>query len=379
MRIMSIVAALPLLALAACGGAGPETAGGIAPPTGASGNVSGGTGAGVTAGPSGTTPAAATSFLSVGAETSFTAIGGMHSLTYKSDTNGTSEFYQGNASTPTTPSGTISYSPRDGIFTIAFSDTKAGVTNNTRFQDPAHRDDLTGQQLAALQVPSLVGFNYLVASSPTDTTTFFYQRPNATLYVSLAGFAHTATDGTGALTERDRGVFAFGTPTVQAQIPISGAGTYKGGFLATAVLDTGNVQPSVMQWIAGDSAVKVDFGASTVALSLNGTVGDGFRNGTVLPSSSLAFPAGTAFTATGTATIDLLRTGGFSGAFGNAALGGSAIDFSGIKPGNNVAGASSIDGAFFGPNAVNVGGSFRIVGGVPNQRVDIQGAFTGSR
>ena len=28
---------------------------------------------------------------------------------------------------------------------------------------------------------------------------------------------------------------------------------------------------------------------------------------------------------------------------------------------------------------VNVGGNFRIVGGVPDQRVDIQGAFTGAK
>ena len=41
--------------------------------------------------------------------------------------------------------------------------------------------------------------------------------------------------------------------------------------------------------------------------------------------------------------------------------------------------ASSIDGSFYGPNAVEVGGSFRIVGGVPDQRVDILGAFTGAK
>ena len=29
------------------------------------------------------------------------------------------------------------------------------------------------------------------------------------------------------------------------------------------------------------------------------------------------------------------------------------------------------------PDAKNVGGSFRINGGIPNQRVDILGAFTG--
>ena len=45
----------------------------------------------------------------------------------------------------------------------------------------------------------------------------------------------------------------------------------------------------------------------------------------------------------------------------------------------SVAGASSIDGTFYGPDAKNIGGSFRIVGGVPNRRLDILGAFAGAK
>ena len=40
---------------------------------------------------------------------------------------------------------------------------------------------------------------------------------------------------------------------------------------------------------------------------------------------------------------------------------------------------SSIDGAFYGPGAEEAGGSFRIVGGTPDERIDILGIFTGRR
>jgi hypothetical protein len=44
---------------------------------------------------------------------------------------------------------------------------------------------------------------------------------------------------------------------------------------------------------------------------------------------------------------------------------------------------SSLDGAFYGPGGsaekLEVGGGFRIVGGTPDQRIDIMGAFTGKK
>lgn len=39
--------------------------------------------------------------------------------------------------------------------------------------------------------------------------------------------------------------------------------------------------------------------------------------------------------------------------------------------------ASSLDGTFYGPGAVETGGAFRIVGATPDTRVDFLGAFTG--
>lgn len=401
MRVISIAAALPLLALAACGGAGPESAGSVAaPPAGNTGG--GGTGGGVTPAPTPTpstgtggtgggvtpsptpTPSAPATFLTVTTATDFAAIGSAHALTYSYDANGNQgTLYQGNASTVKTPSGTVNYSPRDGVFTLTIKDDKAGVDRTARFQDPAHRSDFDAESTPSLEAPNLVGFNYLIAGNSRETTTFFYQRPDSTLYVTLGGFTHTSTDDQQRITKREHGALVFGALTPQTQVPIRGTGTYTGGFLATAQLnatfDSGNTAPDYMQWISGTSRIDVDFTRSTVALGLTGAVGPTFEDGVRVADASLAYPSGTAFSATGSATIDLIRSGGFVGGFTSATLGGVTIDFRGVSAGSSTAGASSIDGAFFGPNAVNVGGNFRIIGGVPDQRIDIQGAFTGAQ
>lgn len=399
MRGYSIVLALPLLALAACGGSGPESVGSVAPPapTGGSGTGGGvgsaptptpstggagsGTGVSPSPTPSATTPPAG--FLTVSTETTFNAIGAAHSFTYTTTAAGTSVLYMGNASTVRSPAGTITYSPRDGVFQLALADAKANMTRNVGYQDPAHRTDFAALTTPNPEVPNLPGFNYLEAGNAQESNIFFYQRPDSTIYVTLAGFAYRGTDQAGVVVKREHGVYVFGASTPQSQVPISGTGTYTGGFLASAVLnptlDNARQQPSYLQWITGSSAINVDFGTSTVGLSIDGVVGPTFLDGQRISDSALIYPTGTVFRATGQATIDLTRTGGFTGAFSTATLGGTAINFSGITAGSNVAGASSIDGGFFGPNGINVGGSFRIVGGVPDQRIDIQGAFTGAK
>lgn len=375
MRGGSIMLAVPLFALSACGGAGPQTVGSIAPPAGSTGAGTGtggsGTGAGTGTSPTPSPSSSPANFLQVADTTEFNALGAMHSLAIDDQNR---SLYRGNASTVKTPSGKISYSPRDGVFTISFVDTAAGISREVRYQDPQHRDDYNPEATPQLEVPLLPGFNYLSALDGNGPTTFFYQRPNATTYVTLAGFAHTET--TPYLAEH--GVFAFGQLTPLAQVPISGKGTYTGGFLASAVLNSGN-GPNYFQWMSGSSAVEVDFSRSTVGLTFDGAIGTTFSRGEIIAGSALVFPSGTVFKASGTATIDLLRTGGFTGAFTSATIGGTAINFKGVNGTDNVAGASSVDGAFFGPNAVNVGGNFRIVGGVPGQRIDVQGAFTGAK
>ncbi|WP_173203779.1 transferrin-binding protein-like solute binding protein [Sphingopyxis sp. BSNA05] len=40
---------------------------------------------------------------------------------------------------------------------------------------------------------------------------------------------------------------------------------------------------------------------------------------------------------------------------------------------------SSINGAFYGPDAEELGGGYRIVGGTPDERIDILGTFVGKQ
>jgi hypothetical protein len=225
----------------------------------------------------------------------------------------------------------------------------------------------------------------VVGEAVTDVTTFFYQRPGAaTTYVTLAGYVRNSvpTDPT-ATRIYERGAMVFGDQTSVLQVPTKGSASYTGGFIGAMVnnpsYDTGASLATAYQWVYGASKIDIDFGKQSFALSLNGTV-----------DSSAAGPVtianGSSFTAAGGGTVSLVGAGGFTGSFTSAcfvaacgAAGAVPIDFASVSPGSSTAGASSIDGAFYGPNAVNVGGSFRIVGGVPDQRVDLNGAFTGAK
>ena len=408
-------------ALAACGGgsgAGPTTVGGSAL-TSSNPNADPGPGTPVTfstdtsSSNRGTSTGSDTTFLSgLTQPKTFNVIGGFQSLSIQpsnasttttvNNSDGTTttiaypgtETYKGDATTVQSPAGSITYDPRSGIFTLSIADSNASISNTFDYQDPAHRTDFLLEG-----VPNLNGFNYLAASTgDNETTTFFYQRPGeSTDYVSLAGYARTAKPSGGVQTF-ERGAFVIGTPTVSSQVPTSGTGTYTGGMLATMVVEPISNARGVdtyFQWIAGSSNVNVNFGTGAVGLTLTGQVGPVFTDTrdnipTITPapasppvSTPPAIAAGSTFTATGTATTSSIFSGGFSGQFQSANFTNNgtttAVDFSRPSTANSTAGASSIDGSFYGPNAVNVGGSYRIVGGIPDQRVDILGAFTGAK
>lgn len=420
----SVIAALPLLApmlaLTACGGASaPESVGSIAPPTSGSTGGSGGTGGGVGGGTSTPTPTPSSSpsnFLEVSTATTFNAIGSFQSMNVKENGSGRQNVvnYLGNAATVRAPSGTIAYDPRDGIFTIQFSDTKADVSSSVRFADPAFRNTYGGLNDPSWGVPNnLTDFNYLEVLGPTfraattgdlgraDSITFFYQRPGSqTKYVSLAGYVRNAFDRTSdplvfkeeTTSTFERGAMVFGQETVRSQIPVSGTGTYTGGLLATMVVNTGTGNNTYFQWITGNSSVSLDFSKQTMAMLLTGTVSSAVYGGQTLAANQTGAPAGSTFEAKGSGTINLTGSGGFTGTFDGRDANGVAnyvrfvtngtqvpVNITNVSQGQAVTGASSIDGTFYGPNAVNVGGNLRIVGGVPNQRVDILGAFTGAK
>lgn len=392
-----------LAALAGCSGGGNQTvgsAGSVAPP---------GSGSGSTTTHSFVTPTEAKTY---------SAIGGVHRYQYSTDDRDTadqySEIYQGNASTARNSGITVAYDPRDAIFDVRIVDAAAGTNDMLRFQDPVHRTDfggarqpqggtpdIAGKQIQYLQAGGNTGsISYDPAQSTTfpvgdaggtrDVSTFFYQKPGTTTdYVTLAGFVRNATSvvtvtppGGAAGSEYlrqdntlERAAFVYGERTQNSAVPRTGTATFTGEMLATMVyndrLDINANASTYFQWIDGSATTTVDFAANTFTNSMTGTVFapqfDAFT------SRIATIGAGAGFAASGSGQIDLVNAGGFIGQINSA-----SFTQGGVTTAVNIAG-SSVDGTFYGPTANEVGGGFRIVGGTPDERIDILGAFTGAK
>lgn len=388
MRIQMILLATTLLT--ACAGGGPTTAGGNAVATGA--------------GTTSTVPASAHTFANPTEVKTYSAIGGAQHFDYVTDTRNTrgqyGQLYAGDASTARDSGITITYNPRDAIFDVVIAASKASVTQTLRFQDPLHRTNFGGLKEPQQGTPDYTakGFLYLEAGSTKGTQdtdgyssnlhTFFYEKPGTTTkYVTLAGYLHNALDvvkvtdpNTNATYlsynyVKERGAFTFGERSSISLVPKTGSATFTGDMIASLIYnplpDIQADAPSYYQWINGTATTAINFAANTFTIALAGTVGapDFDRN----TNLSLTLNSGASFSAAGSGTIDLVNKGGFLGSINSTSF---------TQPGSStvipltIAG-SSVDGTFFGPTAQEVGGGFRIVGGTPDQRIDIHGAFVG--
>ncbi len=368
--------------LAACSGGGPTTVGGTA--------VGGGAGA-----------ASPHSFVNPTDPKTYQATG--TTATYEfSTTPGSQQYnqlYSADANTARDNGLQITYNPRDGIFDLSLKAIKSSTDITTRFQDPAHRTAFGGASQPQAGVPDLTskGVIYFENGSGSgifntdgyvnEVQTFFYQKPGTTTkYVTYAGYVRNKItqakkdDGAGGTflqTDyvRKRGNFVYGERSTNSAVPKTGTGTFTGQMLASLIynplLDIDASTPSFFQWMDGTSTTTVDFGANTFTLALAGTLGAPQFD---LHSSQIsAMPAGATFAAAGAGQIDLVNAGGFLGQITSASLSSGGIT------NNLVIAGSSIDGAFYGPTAQEVGGGFRVVGGTPDQRIDILGVFTGAR
>ena len=331
--------------------------------------------------------------------------------------------YAGNASSVRDSKIQITYDPRDEIFTLRVTDPRSGAEANTRFQDPASRTNFGGAIEPQWGVSNFATFagtgqnnniRYLQAGdgdprspylrggvgsidpgtntrrpngdpgSTYQSTPMFYEVPGAsTSYVSLADYVRNAfkfVDVNSILqtqAQLEHGVFAYGINSDNATVPITGSGTYTGNMISSVVfnptLDSNPNYPTFFQWMSGTSTT-VNFATGAVALRLNGVVGAPIYDLNTTPHLA-ALAAGTTFTESGTSQINLINTGGFTGQMQSAAFSATT---NGSNPVIPIAG-SSIDGAFFGPTAGELGGGFRITGGTPDQRIDIVGAFKGKK
>jgi len=400
------IALASLTVLAACSGGGPESAG--------SGGVTGGASIG---------NASDHKFTSPTVKKTYSAIGAVQTYKYSTDDRAVGQYnqlYAGNASTARNSGVTISYDPRDAIFELTVADTLAGANDTIRFQDPAHRTNFGGtkepqdgtpnvadllplgaasRNIQYLQVgssdkvvygPDSDTFPIGIASGTRDVSTFFYQKPGTTTqYVTYAGFVRNATaiveivnpDSTKYLQQNntlERAAFVFGERTDNSAVPTTGTATYSGDMLATMVynpqFDSGNTD-TYFQWIVGSNTTNVNFGSNTLTTTLTGVVDAPQFD--VYTGRQHELSQGATFNASAHGSIDLVNKGGFTGQFDSASFtqGGATqtVDIAG----------SSLDGAFYGPGGsaekLEVGGGFRIVGGTPDQRIDIMGAFTGKK
>ena len=357
----------------------------------------------------------------------YVGVGGSQVFSYKTDDRGCcnqqAQVYAGSATTIRNSGIEISYDPRDAIFTLKVVDPNSGANTNTRFQDPASRTDFGGTREPQWGTPQLTNQNirYLQAgdgnplspyvwsgsgfvnvgnnSTPAQglpgstyqATSFFYLRPGTeTRYVTFAGYARNSftfsqTNINGTLanvidSKLERGAFAYGEVTNNRDVPTTGSGSYRGSMLASMVFNPtldgqdisgSTVLPSYFQWLDGTATLNVDFLRNAFELALSGKVSAPQLDFFTGPQLSV-IQAGATFTASGSGTINLSNFGGFKGAFASAAL----TNPNGQVRNVTIAG-SSIDGAFYGPKAEEAGGGFRIVGGNPDERIDILGTFVG--
>ncbi|RYD97056.1 MAG: hypothetical protein EOP61_17145 [Sphingomonadales bacterium] len=394
--------------LAACGGdTRPQTVGSTAAPIG--------------------TPTPTHSFVSPTESKTYEGLGAVQHYQYSTVSNGAGQqdqLYAGDANTARDSGISLTYNPRDAIFELTITRPKGLVTVAPfGFQDPAHRTDFGGalqpqpgvpnfdsaRQIQYLEAGSgsgallspasayytsgygAAGSTYAVGADGYTSTnqTFFYQKPGTTTkYVTYAGFVRNTISAaeetpTGAVTPRlretyslDRAAFVFGERTNNTAVPKTGSGTYTGEMIASVAfnpnLDTDPSAPTYLQWMQGTHSTDINFATLAVASTFSGTMLAPTYDAYTSRAHSL--PTGSVFSASAVGTIDLVNTGGFTGRFTTATF---------TRPGLGsftllIAG-SSFDGAFFGPNGQEIGGGWRIVGGTPDERIDILGAYTGKK
>ena len=335
--------------------------------------------------------------------------------------------YAGNATTVRNSTIQIGYDPRSSLYTLKIADTASGADTNTSFQDPANRTDFGGTVEPQWGTPNLNNPNiqYLQAgdgglrspysrsgsgfvnsgtnsmapegNSPSSyqATSLFVLKPGSeTKYVTYAGYARNALNWAdvqaGNVTAKqyrwhlERGAFAFGELTANTDVPKTGTGTYTGSMLASVVFNPtldgqdqsgATVLPTFFQWMTGTSRVNVDFTNSSFTTNLTGSIIGNPQFDYHTSPQSAVLQTGATFTAAGSGAINMVNFGGFKGQFSSAAFQnpGGGANYAIVIAG------SSIDGTFYGPNGEEVGGGFRIVGGKPDERIDILGAFSGKK
>lgn len=369
------------LMLSACGGGGTglNTLNGVGLGGGTVGAGTGGSGGGGTGGPgtiSGST-GVAPNLLNQTAARTYSTYSASQRLILNSvgpDVDNAvvaSTVYDANQPAGLTTDVKITYDPRDATFSLEVPSASIGFNN--RYQDPLHRTVQPQPGTPVLGNLSTCGGGVSCtvqyyesgaadADGNYDISTFFFETPGVrTRYVTYAGFFRRIYDvsqtqsasGASQVQVSDtlgRSTFVYGFPTARPEVPTAGTARYDGGFFAFTVGEPNNPGSTrALSHVTGTSTFNVDFATGRLNAS--------FLNDQYSPEP---------FSATGSASINRLA-GGFAGTISAASIANQPV---------NIA-ASSLEGNFFGPAADEIGGALRIVGGTPDERVDILGSFTG--
>jgi hypothetical protein len=304
----------------------------------------------------------------------------------------------------------VTRNPRDATFNIVIAG-QDGITANNRYQDPAHRTTAAsinfqsgqGSPTSLFKVPDRASLEYYQSGSRqvSSTTTvindqvWFFERPGTSnKYVTWAAYwdgtttesiqpsdyVSVAPDGSikeaGTRTvatfnsRLQRTAAVYGINTISKDVPKIGSAVYTGNLFANTI------SGGFLDTILGTSSSSVNFVNDSMAFTLAGN----FTSN------------GNSFAATGIGKIDrpdtpntalnptaLQPLSSFRGTISTVSIAGNPLRFDSNTTALGTFQASSVEGGFFGPGAAELGGAFRIVGGAPDARLDILGAFIGKK
>jgi len=292
-----VILGAALALLAACGG------GGGGPDTGGGNNGGGNDGGGNDGGGNGPTSNETLTNLTV-SETFPTASGTLTGTVEPGDTVSGVSSSQSSLGTPVT----LSYDAGNNSYTVKID--QSGVSANTTFQ--ASDRDVAGS--TATYDVFKRGDDQFVLFKPGNAT-------KTLTYTTYGGWLRRTASGDNI--DFKTSFFVFGVRTPTDDMPTTGTASYE------AAVDGYWVSNGSLQVLTGDAALTADFAAGAMAgvFALNGTDQAGAAHG-------------------------------FDTFDGAASITGNL--FSGTMTGRDTNYEGEWDGGFFGPNAEEVGGSFRL-------------------
>jgi C-lobe and N-lobe beta barrels of Tf-binding protein B len=326
--------------------------------------------------------------------------------------NKTYEKYGGDQPVGISENVLITRNPRDATFDVVIAGQDQ-ISASRRYQDSSHRTtaatinaaSANGEKVSLFTVPDSANFEYYrtfdrKTFSGDDRIEFydqilFFERPGKTTkYVTWAaywdgtniqdtdGSAYVKNDADGNTLERGtrsiatntdlyiRTAAVFGINTKSKDVPKIGSATYTGSLFANTIAG------ATLDTILGTAKTDVDFVSDKLKFTLQGNFNLAGLSFAATGSGKIERPD-TPNTALNPTAVQPLSS--FRGKIDTLNIGGTAFRFESITTAPGTFQASSVEGGFFGPSAAEVGGAFRIVGGAPDARLDILGAFTGKK